>query len=85
MNFVLNAAVTFRGQGSHFDWGTAARFFATAGLAALANGALMAVLVDGLRLDYRLAQLMVTAVLMCATYVINSMWTFRVSKARQSH
>jgi putative flippase GtrA len=89
VNFVLNAAFTFRGhQGSnfgHFDWGTAARFFATAGLAALANGALMAVLVDGLRLDYRLAQLMVTAVLMCATYVINSMWTFRVSKARQSH
>ena len=88
VNFVLNATVTFRGhagQAGHFDWGTASRFFATAGLAAIANGALMAVLVDGLRLDYRLAQLMVTALLMCATYLINSMWTFRVSKARQSH
>jgi putative flippase GtrA len=83
VNFVLNATVTFRGQGSHFAWGTASRFFATAGLAAIANGALMAVLVDGLRLDYRLAQLMVTALLMCATYLINSMWTFRASKARQ--
>lgn len=89
VNFVLNATVTFRDHRSsnagHFDWGTASRFFATAGLAAIANGALMAVLVDGLRLDYRLAQLMVTALLMCATYLINSMWTFRVSKARQSH
>lgn len=82
VNFVLNATVTFRGHDSHFAWGTAARFFATAGVAAIANGAMMAVLVDGLRLDYRLAQLLVTALLMGATYLINSMWTFRVSKAR---
>jgi putative flippase GtrA len=82
VNFVLNATVTFRGQSSHFAWGTASRFFATAGAAALANGAAMAVLVDGLRLDYRLAQLLVTALLMCATYFVNSLWTFRASKAR---
>jgi putative flippase GtrA len=82
VNFVLNAAVTFRGRDSHFALGTATRFFATAGVAALVNGAAMAVLVEGLRIDYRLAQLMVTAALLCATYLVNAMWTFRASKAR---
>jgi putative flippase GtrA len=84
INFVLNALVTFGGKGagrSHLAWGTALRFFATAGLAAAANGGLMALLVDGLRLDYRLAQLLVTAALMCVTYFVNSVWTFRASQA----
>jgi putative flippase GtrA len=83
INFVLNAVVTFRGHGhSHFAWRTAARFFATAGVAAALNGAAMAVLVNGVRLDYRLAQVLVTGTLLCATYVVNSLWTFQASKAR---
>lgn len=85
INFVLNAMFTFRGKGEHhhkhFAWGVALRFFATAALAAAANGAAMALLVNGLRLDYRLAQLMVTAALMCVTYFVNSVWTFRASQA----
>jgi putative flippase GtrA len=87
INFVLNAVVTFRGHArphphSHLTWHTAARFFATAGVAAAVNGAAMSVLVNGLRLDYRLAQVLVTGTLLCATYVVNSLWTFQASKAR---
>ena len=44
--------------------------------------ALMALLVDGLRLDYRLAQPAVTATLLCATFAVNSKWTFRARQAR---
>lgn len=83
INFALNAAVTFRGHDrNHFAWGTAGRFFATAAVAAALNGVAMAALVDGLRIDYRLAQVMVTIALMCATYFVNSVWTFRATKAR---
>jgi len=83
INFVLNAVVTFRAHGhSHLAWRTAARFFATAGVAAALNGAAMAVLVNGVRLDYRPAQVLVTGALLCATYVVNSLWTFQTSKAR---
>jgi putative flippase GtrA len=87
INFVLNAVVTFRGHAhshphSHLTWRTAARFFATASVAAALNGAAMAVLVNGVRLDYRLAQVLVTGTLLCATYVVNSLWTFQASKAR---
>ena len=83
INFVLNAVVTFRGHAhAHFAWRTAARFFATAGVAAALNGAAMAVLVNGVRLDYRLAQVLVTGTLLCATYVVNSLWTFQATKAR---
>ena len=83
INFVLNAAVTVRGHAhAQFAWRTAARFFATAGAAAALNGAAMAVLVNGVRLDYRLAQVLVTGTLLCATYVVNSLWTFQATKAR---
>jgi len=83
INFVLNAVVTFRGHAhSHLAWRTAVRFFATAGVAAALNGAAMAVLVNGVRLDYRLAQVLVTGTLLCVTYVVNSLWTFQASKAR---
>jgi putative flippase GtrA len=87
INFVMNAVVTFRGHAhshshSHLTWRTAARFFATAGMAAALNGAAMAVLVNGVRLDYRLAQILVTGILVCVTYVVNSLWTFQASKAR---
>jgi putative flippase GtrA len=83
INFVMNAVVTFRRHAhSHLAWRTAARFFATAGMAAALNGAAMAVLVNGVRLDYRLAQVLVTGILVCVTYVVNSLWTFQASKAR---
>lgn len=81
VNFLLNVVFTFRGH-APLSWRTARRFFATAALAAAANGALMALLTGGLRLDYRLAQLMVTATLLCITFLINSMWTFRAGKVR---
>jgi len=82
INFVLNALVTFRGAGpARLGWSTAARFFTTAAIAAAASGVAMALLVDGLRLDYRLAQLMVTAALLCLTYAVNAAWTFRAGQA----
>ena len=79
INFVLNTLVTFRGR---LSLGTAARFFATAALAVAANGVLMSALLATFDLDYRLAQLLVTAVLLCATFGINSAWTYRTTRAR---
>jgi putative flippase GtrA len=79
INFVLNAKVTFRGR---MTTGTAARFFATAALAAAANGIMMSALLTVFPIDYRFAQLLVTASLLCITFGINSAWTFRATKAR---
>jgi putative flippase GtrA len=79
INFVLNTLVTFRGR---LNVATAARFFATAAAAAAANGVMMAALLAVLPIDYRLAQLLTTAVLLCATFGINSAWTFGTKKAR---
>jgi putative flippase GtrA len=79
INFVLNTLITFRGR---LSLGTAGRFFATAALAAAANGLMMSALLAFFRIDYRLAQLLVTAVLMCLTFGINSAWTYRATKPR---
>jgi putative flippase GtrA len=79
VNFLLNVVFTFRGR-AQVSWRTAAHFFAIAALAASANGLLMALLVDRVRIDYRPAQLMVTATLLCLTFLINSTWTFRASR-----
>jgi putative flippase GtrA len=79
INFVLNTMVTFRGR---LTLGTAGRFFATAALAASANGLMMSALLAVFRIDYRLAQLLVTAVLLCLTFGINSAWTYRATKPR---
>lgn len=77
LNFVLNARFTFRRHGhDHLAWRTAARFFATAALAALANGALMALLLEYAAIDYRIAQLFVTALLLGLTFALNAAWTF---------
>jgi putative flippase GtrA len=78
INFVLNAKVTFRGR---MTAGTAARFFATAAMAAAANGLMMSALLTVFPLDYRLAQLLVTASLLCVTFGVNSAWTFRATAA----
>ena len=48
----------------------------------LANGLMMSALLTVFTVDYRLAQLLVTAALLCATFGINSAWTFRATKAR---
>jgi putative flippase GtrA len=48
----------------------------------LANGLMMSALLTVLTIDYRLAQLLVTATLLCTTFGINSAWTFRATKAR---
>jgi len=79
INFVLNAKLTFRGR---MTPSTAARFFATAALAAAANGLMLSALLTVFPIDYRMAQLLVTASLLCATFGIHSAWTFRAMKAR---
>jgi len=78
VNFVLNARFTFHGR---IAWDTASRFFATAALAAAANGVLMALLLARLAIDYRLAQVLVTVLLLSATFVVNAAWTFRARGA----
>jgi putative flippase GtrA len=78
VNFVLNARFTFHGR---IAWDTASRFFAAAALAAAANGVLMALLLARLAIDYRLAQVLVTVLLLGATFVVNTAWTFRARGA----
>ncbi|QJE01059.1 GtrA family protein [Massilia forsythiae] len=77
LNFVLNARFTFRRHGhDHLAWRSAVRFFATAALAALANGVLMALLLRHGAIDYRIAQVLVTALLLGLTFAVNAAWTF---------
>jgi putative flippase GtrA len=78
VNFVLNARFTFHGR---VAWDTASRFFAAAALAAAANGVLMALLLARLAIDYRLAQVLVTVLLLGATFLVNAAWTFRARGA----
>lgn len=79
VNYLLNRHLTFKSEVSHRK--AAPRFFLVAGLAALVNTFLMWVLVRQWGLPYMLAQLLVTAMLMVMTYLLNKRWTFREQQA----
>jgi putative flippase GtrA len=78
-HFALDTRVSLRGP---LSVAAASRFVATAALAAAANGALMAALLAVFPLDYLAAQLLATAILLCASFCIHPAWIFRVTKAR---
>ncbi|MYM74131.1 GtrA family protein [Duganella sp. FT134W] len=74
INYWLNARYTF---GSKAHASALPKFAATALLGAVVNGLLMRVLIDGVALNYLVAQLISSAVVLGVTYCINLVWTFR--------
>jgi putative flippase GtrA len=75
INYWLNYRFTFRSDRSH---GSALpKFLITAAIGMVINAGLMDLLVRRLQVQYLIAQLMVTVFLVCVTFTINSIWTFK--------
>jgi putative flippase GtrA len=75
VNYCLNRRLTFRSAGSHLN--TLPKFAATACLGVLVNGVVMKVLTEDSRLNYMIAQVIATGMVLVLTFLINSVWTFR--------
>jgi putative flippase GtrA len=83
VNYCLNRRITFRTSVSH--QGTLPKFFATAGLGVLVSGVMMKVLTGNNRLNYVVAQIAVTGVVLVLTFWLNSIWTFGRHRRRTRH
>lgn len=73
INYLLNARFTF---GSKAHSSALPKFAATAILGAVVNGLLMKVLIDFANVNYLLAQLVASVVVLAITYCVNLVWTF---------
>lgn len=80
VNYWLNHRITFRAQTGHLQ--ALPRFAAIAVLGVAANGALMKLFTGALNLDYLLAQLAATGLVLGMTYLLNSAWTFKARHPR---
>ncbi|WP_159907790.1 GtrA family protein [Caballeronia humi] len=80
VNYVLNHRFTFGRTASHRQ--ALPRFLTVAGLGIVVNGTAMIVLVDHAGMNYLLAQVCVTALVLLLTFVLNSVWTFREAPKR---
>lgn len=74
VNYFLNARYIFRAQ-SHAS--SIPKFAITALLAAALNALLMKILIDTLDVYFIVAQLLSTGAILCFTYGLNLVWTFR--------
>lgn len=79
ISYVLNRQLTFRSKRKHTI--AAPRFFTVAAISLITNTALMAALTGPLGLDYLIAQIITTALLIILTYGANKLWTFGRDKA----
>lgn len=82
VNYGLNHRITFRGRSGHLQ--ALPRFAAIALLGIAANGLLMKLFTTGLNLDYLVAQVMATGLVLALTYLLNSAWTFKASRPASS-
>jgi putative flippase GtrA len=82
VNYCLNRRLTFRSAGSHLK--TLPKFAATACLGVLVNGVVMKVLTDDNRVNYMIAQVLATGLVLALTFLINSVWTFRQQRPNGS-
>lgn len=74
INYILNAKYTF----NHTGHAQALPKFALIAIAgALMNGALMKILNEMAGLNYMVAQVLATIIVLGVTYSANSLWTFR--------
>ncbi|MEM5402011.1 GtrA family protein [Paraburkholderia unamae] len=81
VNYSLNRQITFRSKSNPLS--TAPKFAIIALLGVLMNGACMKFFVTSLGLNYLIAQLVTTALVLGLTYLLNSAWTFN-EKGRHS-
>jgi putative flippase GtrA len=75
VNYALNRRITFKSKSNHRD--TLPKFAATAALGVLLNGLVMKVLAEDHQVNYLIAQIIATGLVLMLTFVINSIWTFR--------
>ncbi|WP_144141261.1 GtrA family protein [Paraburkholderia sp. BCC1884] len=80
INYWLNHRVTFRATSSHLT--TLPKFAAIACLGVLVNGLVMKVLAENHHVNYLLAQMVASGLVLILTYLINSVWTFRPQQTR---
>ena len=74
VNYSLNRRITFRSNSNPLS--TAPKFAIIALLGVLTNGACMKFFATSLGLNYLIAQLVTTALVLGLTYLFNSAWTF---------
>ncbi|ANQ83895.1 hypothetical protein dqs_0825 [Azoarcus olearius] len=74
VNYGLNRKLVFASERAHTE--ALPRFFAVAGLGLVWNALLMRLLVHALGMQYLLAQVLTTALLMIWHYGANALWTF---------
>ena len=74
INFLLNHKFTFQSRRKLSE--TVSQFMFVAGVSLVLNACLMYLFSRGTALDYRVAQLIVTAITLCFNYVANALWTF---------
>ncbi len=79
INYLLNARITFR---THAHSSALPKFAITALLGVVINEVLMKVLIDFLGMNYLIAQIIATLVVLGVTYGINLVWTFRRAGTR---
>lgn len=75
VNYILNYRITFHSDKRHRE--ALVKFFAVAGSGFVLNALLMTALVDGMGVQYMLAQVGVTGFLVFWHYALNAIWTFR--------
>jgi len=74
VNYLLNYHYTFRSDKSHLE--AAGKFFSVALVGALTNSLLMYLGTDWLGLNYLLAQVLATGVVLIQNFLLNRYWTF---------
>lgn len=74
VNYSLNRRYTFRSKKAHAD--AMPKFFAVALIGLALNAVLLAAGTELLGLNYLLAQILVTAVVLFWNYSVNAVWTF---------
>lgn len=75
VNYLLNRQFTFKSSARHAE--ALPKFAMTAGAGILVNGAVMAFLTGHARINYIVAQLIATGVVLILTFSVNSAWTFK--------
>jgi putative flippase GtrA len=76
INYILNAKFTFNHTG-HAQ--ALPKFALVAIVGALMNGLFMKILIDHVGLNYLIAQVLATVLVLALTYTANSLWTFNAT------
>ena len=75
VNYLLNYHITFRARANHRR--SATRFAALAGTSLVLNTLLMALAVHVLRVQFLVAQVLTTGVVLCWNFVASRWWAFK--------